>query len=107
VILTIYEMKRLGRDAAELTTLADHLTAHGLILEMLAGPLPGIYDPTGPGRILFAFFAAMAETERENIREATLEGLNTAARKGNRRHAAHRAPPQGHRRAGWSPSGPI
>jgi hypothetical protein len=36
---------------------------------MLAGPLTGIYDPTGTGRILFAFFAAMAETERENIRE--------------------------------------
>ncbi len=50
---------------------------------MLAGPLPGIYDPTGPGRILFGFFAAMAETERENIREATLEGLDAAARKGN------------------------
>jgi hypothetical protein len=43
VIFTVYEMKRLGRDAAELTALADHLTAHGL-LEMLAGPLPGIYD---------------------------------------------------------------
>ncbi|MFF5161438.1 recombinase family protein [Streptomyces sp. NPDC000348] len=65
VIFTVYEMKRLGRDAAELTALADHLTAHGLILEMLAGPLPGIYDPTGPGKLLFAFFAAMAETERE------------------------------------------
>ena len=39
-----------------------------LVLEMLAGPLPGIYDPTGPGRILFGFFAAMAETERENAR---------------------------------------
>ena len=76
-------MKHLGRDAAELTALADHLTAHGLVLEMLAGPLPGIYDPTGPGRILFGFFAAMAETERENIREATLEGLDAAARKGN------------------------
>src|SRR4051812_2485110 len=75
-------MKRLGRDAAELTALADHLTAHGLVLGMLAGPLPGIYDPTGPGRLLFAFFAAMAETERENIRESTLEGLDTAARKG-------------------------
>ncbi len=49
---------------------------------MLAGPLTGIYDPTGTGRVLFAFFAAMAETERENIREATLEGLNAAARKG-------------------------
>lgn len=36
---------------------------------MLAGPLPGIYDPTGPGKLLFAFFAAMAETERENIRD--------------------------------------
>jgi len=82
VILTVYEMKRLGRDAAELTALADHLVEHGLVLEMLAGPLPGIYDPTGPGRILFAFFAAMAETERENIREATLEGLDAAARKG-------------------------
>ncbi|WP_329028282.1 recombinase family protein [Streptomyces sp. NBC_00690] len=82
VILTVYEMKRLGHDAAELTSLADHLTAHGLILEMLAGPLPGIYDPTGPGKLLFAFFAAMAETERENIRESTLEGLDTAARKG-------------------------
>ena len=84
VILTVYEMKRLARDAAELTALADHLTEHGLILEMLAGPLPGIYDPAapGPGRMLFAFFAAMAETERENIREATLEGLDAAARQG-------------------------
>ncbi|MFE2558300.1 recombinase family protein [Streptomyces sp. NPDC059352] len=82
VIFTVYEMKRLGRDAAELTALADHLAAHGLVLEMLAGPLAGIYDPTGHGRLLFAFFAAMAETERENIRESTLEGLDAAARKG-------------------------
>ncbi|MFD4024470.1 recombinase family protein [Streptomyces sp. NPDC058576] len=74
-------MKRLGRDAAELTALADHLTAHGLVLEMLSGPLPGIYDPTGPGKLLFAFFAVVAETERENIRESALEGLETAARK--------------------------
>ncbi len=36
-----------------------------------------MYDPSGPGRLLFGFFAAMAETERENIREATLEGLDT------------------------------
>lgn len=60
VIFTVYEMKRLGRDAAELTALADHLTAHGLVLEMLAGPLQGMYDPSGPGRLLFGFFAAMA-----------------------------------------------
>lgn len=46
---------------------------------MLAGPLAGIHDPTGHGRLLFAFFAAMAETERENIRESTFEGLDAAA----------------------------
>ncbi|MFI6769248.1 recombinase family protein [Streptomyces sp. NPDC050355] len=55
VIFTVYEMKRLGRDAAELTALANHLTAHGLVLEMLAGPLPGMYDPSGPGRLTVAF----------------------------------------------------
>lgn len=50
---------------------------------MLTGPLQGMYGPSGPGRLLVGFFAAMAETERENIREAALEGLDTAARKGN------------------------
>jgi DNA invertase Pin-like site-specific DNA recombinase len=70
VIFTVYEMKRLGRDAAELTALADHLTAHGLILEMLAGPLPGLYDPTGPGKLLFAFFAAIAVISSSPIKQA-------------------------------------
>lgn len=81
VIFTVYEMKRLGRDSAELTALADHLSTHGIALEILAAPLTGIYDPAGTGKVLFAFFAAMAETERENIREATLEGLNPARTK--------------------------
>ncbi|MGW7259306.1 recombinase family protein [Streptomyces sp. NPDC054834] len=75
-------MKRLGRDAAELTALADHLFAHGLVLEILAGPLAGMYDPSGHGKLLFAFFAAPAGAERENLRESTLEGLDAAARKG-------------------------
>ncbi|MGW5852442.1 recombinase family protein [Streptomyces sp. NPDC055254] len=38
--------------------------------------------PHRTGELLFAFFAAIAETERENIRESTLERLDTAARKG-------------------------
>jgi DNA invertase Pin-like site-specific DNA recombinase len=37
--------------------------------------------------VLFAFFAAMTETERENIRDATLEGLNAAAGKGKQADA--------------------
>ena len=49
---------------------------------MLAGPYRHL-RPHRPGASCSAFFAAMAETERENIREATLEGLDAAARKGN------------------------
>jgi DNA invertase Pin-like site-specific DNA recombinase len=40
-----------------------------------------VYEMKRPGRMLFGFFAAMAETERESIRKATLEGLDAAARK--------------------------
>ncbi|MES4891296.1 resolvase [Streptomyces sp. NPDC096012] len=61
-------MKRLGREAAELTA--------------LAGPLAGTYGPSGHGKLLFAFFVEVAETGRENVRESTPEGLDTAARKG-------------------------
>ncbi|MEU1599378.1 recombinase family protein [Streptomyces sp. NPDC005708] len=82
VFLTVTEMKRLGRDADELTALAKTLEDSGIALEMLRGPLPGIYDPRGTGRILFAFFAAMGEAEREGIREATLEGLQAAKEQG-------------------------
>ncbi|MDP9869123.1 MULTISPECIES: hypothetical protein [Streptosporangium] len=42
MLFTVHATKRLGRDAAELTALADRLTAHGLVLETLTGPLPGI-----------------------------------------------------------------
>ncbi|MGR3939510.1 hypothetical protein [Streptomyces sp. BRA346] len=34
----MYEMKRLGRGASELTALAEHLTAHGLVLETPSRP---------------------------------------------------------------------
>ncbi|MGW1952198.1 recombinase family protein [Streptomyces sp. NPDC001920] len=75
-------LTRLGRDAAELTALAGHLTAHSLVLENARWTLQGIHDPTGTGKLLFAFFAATAASERENVRESTLEGLDTAVRKG-------------------------
>ncbi|WP_409472539.1 recombinase family protein [Streptomyces sp. HC307] len=52
----------------------------------LPGDLHCVRDETARPRRrrMFAFFAAMAETARENIRESTLEGLDTAARKGKR-----------------------
>ena len=48
VILTVHEMKRLARNAAELMTLAATLQGAGIQLELLTGPLTGIYDPAGP-----------------------------------------------------------
>ncbi|MEQ4726085.1 recombinase family protein [Nonomuraea sp. B19D2] len=65
VILTVHEMKRLGRGAAELLTIAEQLRHRDIELDLLTGPLQGLYDPSGHGAALFAFFAGMAESERE------------------------------------------
>ncbi|HZM68339.1 MAG TPA: hypothetical protein VFC16_18790, partial [Nakamurella sp.] len=45
----------------------------------------------GGWMVLFAFFAAMAETERENIRDATLEGLTARSPQGETTAAARRS----------------
>lgn len=82
VILTVHEMKRLGRGAAELLATAEDLRAAGIGLELLTGPLAGLYGPSGHNSALFAFFAGMTESEREYIREKTLEGQASARERG-------------------------
>ncbi|MER6950927.1 recombinase family protein [Nonomuraea sp. NPDC000554] len=77
VIFTVHEMKRLGRGAAELLTIAEQLRRADIQLELL-----GVYDPSGHGAALFAFFAGMAESEREYIREKSLEGQASARERG-------------------------
>ncbi|WP_225101355.1 recombinase family protein [Streptomyces sp. CoH27] len=49
-ILTIRELKRLARNAAELMTLSNQPQTAGVQLELLTGPLTGIYDPSAWGR---------------------------------------------------------
>jgi DNA invertase Pin-like site-specific DNA recombinase len=83
VILTVHELKRLARNAAELMTLSGKLQSAGVQLELLTGPLTGIYDPNGMGAMFFAVLAAAAQIERNYIREKTLEGQLAAATKGN------------------------
>ncbi|NRQ39573.1 recombinase family protein [Nonomuraea sp. NN258] len=82
VIFTVHEMKRLSRGAAELLTIAEDLRHHDIELELLTGPLQGIYNPSGHGAALFAFFSGMAESEREYIREKFLEGQASARERG-------------------------
>jgi len=83
VILIVHELKRLPRNAAELMALSAQLQAAGIQLELLTGPLTGIYDPDGMGSILFAVLAVAAQHDRNYIREKTLEGQAVAAAKGN------------------------
>ncbi|WSU70989.1 hypothetical protein OG596_24415 [Streptomyces sp. NBC_01102] len=52
-------------------------------LELLTGPLTGIYDPDGMGAMFFAVLAVAGQIERNHIREKTLEGQVIAASKGN------------------------
>ncbi|SEO83799.1 recombinase family protein [Amycolatopsis saalfeldensis] len=83
VILTVHEMKRLARNAAELMTLSATLQSTGIQLELLSGPLIGIYDPHGMGSMLFAVLAVAAQLDRDYIRDKTLEGQQAAAARGN------------------------
>jgi DNA invertase Pin-like site-specific DNA recombinase len=82
VIFTVHELKRLG-SAAELMTLSAELQAGGIQLELLTGPLTGIYDPNGMGAMFFAVLTVAGQIERNYIREKTLEGQVIAAAKGN------------------------
>ena len=83
VILTVHELKRLARNAAELMTLSAELQAGGIQLELLTDPLTGIYDPNGMGATFFAVLAVAGQIERNYIREKTLEDQVIAASKGN------------------------
>lgn len=76
-------LDRLGRNMVELITSAQDLAERDHRLQILGGPLSGIYDPQGAGKVLFVVFAAMAGVEREFIHERTLIGLDTAAANGN------------------------
>ncbi|WP_328484846.1 recombinase family protein (plasmid) [Streptomyces sp. NBC_00377] len=83
-ILTVQRLDRLGRNMVELIVSAQDIQHLGNRLEILSGPLAGVYDPQGPGKILFVVVAVFAEIEREFIHERTMDGLATAHAKGRR-----------------------
>lgn len=74
VILTVPDLRRLARTATELAMLVAALQSAGVQLEVLSGPLVGVFDPKGKGSLLFAAFAAAAQVEREHARERTRPG---------------------------------
>ncbi|WP_194894410.1 recombinase family protein [Catenulispora pinisilvae] len=86
--LVVSKLDRMGRDMREIMETAWSLQDLGAKLEILSGPLAGIYDPRGMGKIFFATLAGFAEMEREMMIERTNDGLAQAAAEG--RHGGRR-----------------
>ncbi|MFG1913008.1 recombinase family protein [Kribbella sp. NPDC048928] len=78
VTLVVHEHKRLGR-GIELAALAEELKASDIGLEFLTGELQGSHNPSG---VVFTVLAALSGMEREYIRDRTLEGHESARKRG-------------------------
>ena len=80
--LVAWKLDRLGRDLRHLVNLVHDLTSRGVGLRVLAGEGAAIDTTTSNGRLMFGFFAALAEFERELIVERTKAGLASARARG-------------------------
>ena len=85
-VLVVWKLDRLGRDLRHLVNTAQDLVERGIGFKVLAGQGAEINTTTASGKLVFGIFAALAEFERELIRERTKAGLAAArAREGGRR----------------------
>ena len=82
--LVVWKLDRLGRDLHHLVSVVQELTDRGIGLRVLAGQGAQIDTATPAGRLVFGIFAALAEFERELIRERTIAGLEAARARGRR-----------------------
>ena len=77
-VLVVWKLDRLGRNLTHLVNTVQDLSARGVGLRVLTGQGAQIDTTTAAGRLVFGIFAALAEFERELIRERTVAGLNAA-----------------------------
>ena len=82
--LVVWKLDRLGRDLRHLVHIVQELTEREVGLRVLTGQGARIDTATPAGRLVFGIFAALAEFERELIRERTLAGLEAARARGRR-----------------------
>ena len=80
--LLVWKLDRLGRSLSHLIGFVEQLGA--LQVDLISLRDPGL-DTTGPtGRLIFHVIGAVAEFERDLIRERTRAGLAAARRRGRR-----------------------
>ncbi|WP_077490870.1 recombinase family protein [Sinomonas mesophila] len=80
--LVVWKLDRLGRDLRHLVNIVHDLTERGIGLKVLTGQGAAIDTTTASGKLVFGIFAALAEFERELIRERTIAGLASARARG-------------------------
>ncbi|MDQ0029044.1 recombinase family protein [Arthrobacter bambusae] len=81
-VLVVWKIDRLGRDLRHLVNIVHELTERGVGLKVLTGQGASIDTTTATGKLVFGIFAALAEYERELIRERTIAGLASARARG-------------------------
>lgn len=82
--LVVWKLDRLGRDMKHLIGLIDDLNQKQVGFKVLSGAGAEIDTTTANGRLVFGIFAALAEFERELIRERTQAGLVAARARGKK-----------------------
>lgn len=82
--LVVWKLDRLGRNMKHLVTLIDDFHHKKIGFKVLAGNGAEIDTTTANGRLVFGIFAALAEFERELIKERTQAGLAAARARGRK-----------------------
>ena len=98
-VIVVWRLDRLGRDLRHLVNLVQDLNDRDIGIRVLAGQGASIDTTTASGKLVFALFAALAEFERELIRERTLAGLGLCTSQGQEGRAPSRA--EQRRRCAW------
>ena len=77
--LVVWRLDRLGRSIRDLLRIVDQLDKSGVHFVCLKEKFD---TSTAAGRLIFHFFAALAQFERELVRERTMAGLSAARARG-------------------------
>ena len=81
-ILVVYKLDRLGRNLKHFIQTVEDLTKRKIGFKVLSGQGVNIDTTTPAGKMIFSIFGALAEFERELIRERTIAGITAARARG-------------------------
>jgi DNA invertase Pin-like site-specific DNA recombinase len=82
--LIVWKLDRLGRNLKHLVNTIQDLSERGIGFQVITGQGANIDTSNPSGKLVFGIFAALAEFERELIRERTLAGLTSARARGRK-----------------------